>query len=439
MALTHQYMRIKTHFVFILGTWLTGSILLFGQLKEPSYAPFMFQMKTAAFSAENANLELEAEAILKSQQQLNDSLLQEVRYWNAAYPSYRWHQIMVTAGDKTKGHKNGGRMAMLHLAIYDALAQIWKIKQSTEREAPFEQNKNIKVLAESTAPSAFICEWTAAAAVSHGIIGYYFPEQQAHLDTLLSHFKESRLLTGLQYESDIEMGMEIGMGMAEKYIAYAKTDRTDIEWKGKVPNDKNLWSGTPGKYDAMKAQWKPFTLLAADQFRPAPPPSDWTADMEELRQFNKEHNSSDIAWKWKSEPIWDNLVERKILEYGLDSFQAAFANAVFHTARFDGTIAAWDGKYHYWGIRPFQYDPSFKPILETPNFPGYPAGHTTVAGSLAKVLSYLFPNDTHEFKALALECSESRFEGGVHFRTDNEVGLEVGAKVGKQVWEAFGD
>jgi len=93
MALTHQYMRIKTHFVFILGTWLTGSILLFGQLKEPSYAPFMFQMETAAFSAENANLELEAEAILKSQQQLNDSLLQEVRYWNAAYPSYRWHQI----------------------------------------------------------------------------------------------------------------------------------------------------------------------------------------------------------------------------------------------------------------------------------------------------------------------------------------------------------
>ncbi|CAN0605774.1 unnamed protein product, partial [Ectocarpus sp. 12 AP-2014] len=149
------------------------------------------------------------------------------------------------------------------------------------------------------------------------------------------------------------------------------------------------------------------------------------------------HKTSAIAWKWKSQPIWDNLVERKILEYGLDSFQAAFANAVFHTARFDATIAAWDGKYHYWGIRPFQYDPSFIPILETPNFPGYPAGHTTVAGSLAKVLSHLFPHDTAEFEALALECSESRFEGGVHFRTDNEVGLEVGEKVGEQVWKHF--
>jgi hypothetical protein len=90
------------------------------------------------------------------------------------------------------------------------------------------------------------------------------------------------------------------------------------------------------------------------------------------------------------------------------------------------------------GIRPFQYDPEFKPILvETPNFPGYPAGHTTVAGSIATVLSYLFPQDKNFFVELALECSESRFEGGVHFRTDNEVGLEMGRKVGEKVIEAF--
>lgn len=160
--------------------------------------------------------------------------------------------------------------------------------------------------------------------------------------------------------------------------------------------------------------------------------------MEELRQFNAAHQSSTIAWKWKSEPVWDLLVESKILEYNLNPLEAAFANAVFHTARFDAIIAAWDGKYHYWGIRPFQYDPSFKPILiDTPNFPGYPAGHTTVAGSIARVLSFLFPGDETLFTALARECSESRFEGGVHFRTDNEVGLEVGDRVGRQVLKAF--
>ena len=95
--------------------------------------------------------------------------------------------------------------------------------------------------------------------------------------------------------------------------------------------------------------------------------------------------------------------------------------------------------FHFYSIiRPFQYDPEFKPILvETPNFPGYPAGHTTVAGSIATVLSFLFPQDKQLFLDLAKECSESRFEGGVHFRTDNEVGLEVGYKVGQQVIQGF--
>ncbi|MEM6299191.1 MAG: hypothetical protein AAF740_10940 [Bacteroidota bacterium] len=43
------------------------------------------------------------------------------------------------------------------------------------------------------------------------------------------------------------------------------------------------------------------------------------------------------------------------------------------------------------------------------------------------------------FYELAEECSESRFERGVHFRTDNEVGLEVGYQVGEQVIKAFMD
>jgi len=221
-------------------------------------------------------------------------------------------------------------------------------------------------------------------------------------------------------------------------VATPKSDRTDLRWEGQVPKAESLWSGNPGPWDPMKRQWKPLTLVQPDQFRPGPPPTDWSSDMEELRQFNAAHQSSEIAWKWKSEPIWDRLIERKILAYNLDPLEAAFANAVFHTARYDAIIAAWDGKYHYWGIRPFQYDPAFQPILiDTPNFPGYPAGHTTVAGSIARVLSYLFPRDEKHFYRLAKECSESRFEGGVHFRTDNEVGLEVGYQVGQQVIKGF--
>lgn len=60
-----------------------------------------------------------------------------------------------------------------------------------------------------------------------------------------------------------------------------------------------------------------------------------------------------------------------------------------------------------------------------------------VATSIATTLSFLFPQDTQVFQELAKECSESRFEGGVHFRTDNEVGLVVGNQVGEQVIKTF--
>jgi hypothetical protein len=45
--------------------------------------------------------------------------------------------------------------------------------------------------------------------------------------------------------------------------------------------------------------------------------------MEELREFNKNNQSSAIAWKWQSEPFFDLLLKRKILEYNL-VLRAAF-------------------------------------------------------------------------------------------------------------------
>ena len=409
-----------------------------GQISASGFGAFKFELKEPVLPVSDEVLQDEIQYITEVQQQMETGDLWSVRYWNNAYPAYRWHQLLMRASQNHKGHKNGGRVAILHLAVYDATVEAWKHKKAHFRKAAYQYDQRVKKLGEETEHSTFICEWSAAAGAAHQVIGYYFPEQQDMLDSHLVAFKSARLATGLVFPSDIEKGLKIGRKIADQYIEYAKTDRTERRWEGQVPQADSLWSGNPSPWDPMKRHWKPLTLKQADQFRPEPPPNDWTADMEELRQFNAAHQASTIAWKWKSEPVWDLLVERKILEYGLNPLEAAFANAVFHTARFDAIIAAWDGKYHYWGIRPFQYDPSFKPILiDTPNFPGYPAGHTTVAGSIARVLSFLFPGEEALFKAIAKECSESRFEGGVHFRTDNEVGLEVGDQVGRQVIKTF--
>jgi hypothetical protein len=43
--------------------------------------------------------------------------------------------------------------------------------------------------------------------------------------------------------------------------------------------------------------------------------------------------------------------------------------------------------------------------------------------------SYFFPAEEAYFQKKAKDAAESRFQGGIHFRTDNEVGLELGRKV----------
>ncbi|MBL7776420.1 MAG: phosphatase PAP2 family protein, partial [Saprospiraceae bacterium] len=80
--------------------------------------------------------------------------------------------------------------------------------------------------------------------------------------------------------------------------------------------------------------------------------------------------------------------------------------------------------------RPDQYDPTFRPVLFfTPPFPGYPSGHAMVGCVQAELLCYFFPAETAFFQKRAKDTAESRFQGGIHFRTDNEVALQMGRKV----------
>jgi hypothetical protein len=110
---------------------------------------------------------------------------------------------------------------------------------------------------------------------------------------------------------------------------------------------------------------------------------------------------------------------------------------VMNTAYHDMAIAVFDAKYAYWGIRPNQYDSTYKPLIMTPPFPGYPSGHAAGAGTTCAVLEYFFPADAKQFQQLAQDCADSRFYAGIHFKTDNEVALRMGKELGKYIAETW--
>ncbi len=59
------------------------------------------------------------------------------------------------------------------------------------------------------------------------------------------------------------------------------------------------------------------------------------------------------------------------------------------------------------------------------------SGHSTFSGAAAEVLSYLFPNGKDDSsKPIRDEAAISRLYGGIHYRSDNEVGKDHGKRIG---------
>jgi len=91
----------------------------------------------------------------------------------------------------------------------------------------------------------------------------------------------------------------------------------------------------------------------------------------------------------------------------------------------------------YWSPRPenaireLGLGAGWKPYLETPPSPAYISGHATYSGAAGEVLAHLFPDDARLFRAKAREAAVSRLYGGIHWPSDNKVGLRVGRKIGR--------
>ena len=95
----------------------------------------------------------------------------------------------------------------------------------------------------------------------------------------------------------------------------------------------------------------------------------------------------------------------------------------------DAAVGCWETKYFYYNPRPSHLDPELKSIIGLPNFPSYTSGHSTFSGAAAEVLSYLFPSDRDEFDRQKDEASISRLYGGIHYRSDLEMGKEHGKRL----------
>ena len=372
--------------------------------------------------------------VIAIQQKLDLQAKQNIEFWNAGSPSYRW-QDLISKIWQSDALNNGILANMLvSVATYDATIAAWDSKYAYNRTRPFATDKRIKTFGLKPENPSYPCEYSVAAGVASTIIAHYFPKMADSVNQMAMQVMESRIAAGIAFPSDTKAGFELGKHIAEKEIEVTKGYLNNKPWDGKYPESKGLWNGQFAAF-ANAGKSKTIVLTSANQFRPSPPP-DFAKDMEELRKLENTHSSMSKALFYDSQNFWEDVLTKKMFEYNLqlNPPQAARIYAATAIGYYDGFVSCFDAKYTYWGIRPEQYDTTYKPVLfKSPPFPGYPSGHAAVSSVTAEVYSYFFPKDKPYFTMKAKEVAESRFQGGIHFRTDNEVALELGKKVGNEV------
>lgn len=301
-----------------------------------------------------------------------------------------------------------------------------------------------------------------------------------------AHYIDSCRQLGLS-DQVIETSTQKAQAVAKGILAYAKADgynKLSNFPKYTPKKTAGSWYSTPpGYFPAVEPYFYRIRSFSLDTNKideiPAPAPysesnsSNFYALSKAVYEANKSEANLKIAAFWDCNPFALNdqghlLIGMKKISpgahwMGIAGIASAKNNTSFGksleirtalaTSLMDAFWLCWREKYHSHRIRPETairklIDPTWKPFLQTPPFPEYPSGHSTVSTTAAIVLTHFFgPNfaytDTVEkrygiddrsftsFEAAAEEASISRFYGGIHYMDGIQAGQAQGRILGK--------
>ena len=308
---------------------------------------------------------------------------------------------------------------------------------------------------------------------------------QQYEDVVYAEFKSR--LDDSTYARSLNFGEKVGKLILKRaMVDYYPQSRGKPKYLGS--NNPGLWRPTPPDYiDGVEFCWGQIHPLLIDTpviFAPPPPPA-YSEDKNSV--FYKQADSvyqlnvnitkkqKDIAKYWDDNPFvveheghmmfankkitpgghWMGITAIASKQTHASAVKTAQAYALTAIALFEGFITSWQVKYQYSSMRPVSVinqmiDHTWLPLLQTPPFPEYTAGHSTISGAAAVVLTHEFgdnfafqdTSDLHyigmqrhfgSFIKAADETAMSRFYGGIHFLNSSKKGAIQGKKVGELI------
>jgi hypothetical protein len=291
------------------------------------------------------------------------------------------------------------------------------------------------------------------------------------------------------YARSMNFGEQVG-NVVLKRAAVDDYPQTRGKPKYLGENSPAKWRPTPPDYmDGVEFCWGDMKVFAVDsskQFLPGPPPA-YSEDKNSayVKQYIEVYNKSKnltpeekiIARFWDDNPFviehnghmmfadkkitpgghWIGITSIACRKTNAKGVKTAQAYALTSIALFDSFICCWEVKYKYSYIRPVtnineKIDHNWLPVLQTPPFPEYTAGHSTISAAAATVLTHLFGDnfgfqDTSDLRYIGMqrhfssflkasdETALSRFYGGIHYLNSSLTGARQGKEIGNFIWE----
>jgi hypothetical protein len=289
----------------------------------------------------------------------------------------------------------------------------------------------------------------AVAGAASTVLVHFYPDEAGRIDALARQLADvnSRAFAG-------------GRLVGGLLIARAESDGADAVWTGSPPGKPGSWVPTPPGFvypplEPLAGTWLTWNLQDGSQFLPGAPPrygSDrFLAEVHEVYEVSQTLTAKQrrIADYWADGAgtvtppgHWNRIALDDLGAARLSTVRASQLFAALNTAQADAFIACWDAKYAYWTLRPVTairrlIDSTWLSYIATPPFPAYVSGHSTTSAAASTVLAALFPDRAGKLGAMAEEAAVSRLYAGIHFRSDNDAGLELGRRVGAVAVQAY--
>lgn len=192
------------------------------------------------------------------------------------------------------------------------------------------------------------------------------------------------------------------------------------------------------------ATWMPWIAKPSIKYYPPLPPAAYSAKWDEqIAAIKKaqapltpqERQRIDF-WAGKTgtgSGDWRSIANAYMFNQKIPLAQMLLVRATLMMGIYDTSIVYYGAKYRYHIVRPQVRDRTITYLIDVPNHPSYPSGHSSLAGVASTILSCYFPQNRTQWAALAKESGLSRIWAGIHYPLDDEEGFALGQKVAQAV------